>query len=1042
LAANRRPPLVGKPLYRRAELPAHSQDEILRVTEALDHLASRIEAAERRTTQAVGGADHSVSELVARLEGARRENTVIAARFEGVAEEIRAEQSRHADRLRRFEQQHPESGSTEALKTLEATVSKIAARLYEGEAETREALGALREGLTEVSGRVDAAPGDNAALVEAVVARIAERLERAEARTASAIEGLETSFGRLEDRLGAAETRLAAQEVGGGLEQIAASLSASVEAARAEMVEKIEAGADDRLDRMERTLREMTDHVQTAERRSTDALERMGHEVLRMAETLSRKVQDVERRSAEAIEHVGGEVARIADTVETRFNRADAVGAQALERLGGEIARINERLVERIANAERRSAQAIDDIGDQVASVAERLHQRQERTSTDLAERIRQSEERTARILEDARLRIEQRQHDSHSAASDPDIFAPLTEESAPEPAQPFGHRGLDPLEPAFSEHALPESTFPESTFRESDFETAAFKDAAQDEPTSMEPAPREPDLIEPALTGFATSPFNEPLSFTPAPAEAEAFEAQFLREASIAEEALAEDIFTSDGFAPKGLANEHDARAKSQEDEFQKDEALGDGPNAPVTPADTSFVAAQPRSFDPLDDADDALMEDPETAFDEPLPFGQAAAEEPASPHRPLSTRELIDQARAAARAATQASDPKARKAARTGPSGGLSFANLGLGLSKTSKRRNSSLGAALMISGGAAALSIGAASYILLAGQPSGALPTRVIAALGLPAAPARPGPKTEPAPAADPMAAVALAPQSPEDADAARIAPAASDAAAHDMAAQSGAQSGAEFYGDAVRRIEARDLSGLEPLRKAANLGYPPAQFYLAKLYETGEAGLKKDLVAARRWTERAAEAGDRKAMHNLALYYVEGSGGPKNTTNAAQWFRRAADLGLIDSQYNLGRLYEEGFGVSQNPAEAYKWYLIAAHAGDTESRASALRLKNQLSAEAQAAAERAAISFQAQSPRLATTQLAQANATGDVAGAAIAQRALSRLGYYQGPTDGSPSAALKGAIAAYQRDQGLPATGVPDTALSERLAVIAQ
>lgn len=280
---------------------------------------------------------------------------------------------------------------------------------------------------------------------------------------------------------------------------------------------------------------------------------------------------------------------------------------------------------------------------------------------------------------------------------------------------------------------------------------------------------------------------------------------------------------------------------------------------------------------------------------------------------------------------------------------------------------------------------------------------------------------------------MAAIALGPQPIDPADAQSAAPAPT-AAANDT--------GAQLYGDAVRRIEARDFTGIDGLRKAANLGYAPAEFYLAKLYETGEAGLKKDLGEARRWTERAAETGDRKAMHNLALYYVEGSGGPKNTATAAQWFRRAADLGLIDSQYNLGRLYEEGFGVQQNPAEAYKWYLIAAHAGDTESRASAQRLKGQLSAEAQSAAERAAGAFQAQQPRAVTTQVAQAVAPGDVAGASIAQRALSRLGYYQGPTDGSPSPALHLAIQAYQRDQGLPTTGIPDAALSQRLAVIAQ
>jgi localization factor PodJL len=400
------------------------------------------------------------------------------------------------------------------------------------------------------------------------------------------------------------------------------------------------------------------------------------------------------------------------------------------------------------------------------------------------------------------------------------------------------------------------------------------------------------------------------------------------------------------------------------------------------------------------------------------------------------MSTRELIEQARAAAREAALAADPKTRKGRAAG-GGGLP--NLSLGRPSKAKRRSpSALAAALMVSGGAAVIGMGAAGYVLFAGHPSGVLPPRVMAALGLEAAKpaaraaAPAAPSTAPT---DAVAAVALAPQPPEEAGSAAAAPAASAVAA-------GADSGAELYGDAVRRIEARDLTGLNGLRKAANLGYAPAEFYLAKLYETGEAGLKKDLGEARRWTERAAEAGDRKAMHNLALYYVEGSGGTKNTTTAAQWFRRAADLGLVDSQYNLGRLYEEGFGVAQNPAEAYKWYLIAAHAGDAESRASAQRLKGQLSAEAQAAAERAAGSFQAQQSHPASTQMAQAATGGDLAGAAIAQRALTRLGYYQGPTDGSPSAALKLAIQAYQRDQGLPATGVPDAALSQRLAVIAQ
>ena len=339
-----------------------------------------------------------------------------------------------------------------------------------------------------------------------------------------------------------------------------------------------------------------------------------------------------------------------------------------------------------------------------------------------------------------------------------------------------------------------------------------------------------------------------------------------------------------------------------------------------------------------------------------------------------------------------------------------------------------------ALFVSGGAAALAVALVGYEIVLQKPGGALPNRVadVMGLGAPRSPVN-GEKPAAGEGGQPLAAVVLAPTP--------TGPAAPGAAP--SATQS--EAGAEIYADGVRRLEAKDNSGVAIVSKAANLGYAPAQFYLAKLYEAGGAGLKKDAGQARVWTQRAADGGDEKAMHNLALYYFEGTGGPKNTTLAAQWFHRAADLGLVDSQYNLGRLYEEGFGVSQNPAEAYKWYLIAARAGDAESRTSAQRLKSQLSPEAQAAAERAAIGFQAQGPRLGPTQLAQATIAPDAGGAAdvtIAQRGLSRLGYYQGPYDGVSSPALSLAIAAYQRDQGLPTTGALDGAVIQRLTPAAQ
>jgi localization factor PodJL len=377
----------------------------------------------------------------------------------------------------------------------------------------------------------------------------------------------------------------------------------------------------------------------------------------------------------------------------------------------------------------------------------------------------------------------------------------------------------------------------------------------------------------------------------------------------------------------------------------------------------------------------------------------------EPAPPLERLTARELIEQARAAARAS--AAHPKAGKAKEKEEGPGL-FS----GFTVAKKRRaGGTLPTAVLVAGGVAAAGLSISGLVLQSGEIQKGADQAQIAAQD---ATAQPGAK------AAPLAAVALQPKKLTEAS--PSAPSDVDLAA--------------LYAEASQALDAGDDSGLEKLKQAANLGHPPAQFYLAKLYEAGRSGLKQDLAEARRWTERAAQRGERKAMHNLALYYFEGAGGPKNTSTAAQWFQRAAEMGLLDSQYNLGRLYEEGIGVPQNAAEAYRWYLIAGRQGDAESRASAQRVKAQLSAEARVVAEKSAASFRAATPSLA--------AGGDKTTVAIAQKALSRLNYYQvlGPADGVASPALRMAIAAYQRDQGLPPTGELDSLTVSRLAVYAR
>ena len=175
---------------------------------------------------------------------------------------------------------------------------------------------------------------------------------------------------------------------------------------------------------------------------------------------------------------------------------------------------------------------------------------------------------------------------------------------------------------------------------------------------------------------------------------------------------------------------------------------------------------------------------------------------------------------------------------------------------------------------------------------------------------------------------------------------------------------APSAKALYASAVGRIDNGDVSAVSDLKTAAEDGVPAAQFYLARLYEAGAAGMKKDLSEARRWTQRAAEGGDPAAMYNLASYMYAGDGGSKDLAAAASWFRRSADHGVVNGQYNLAQLYEKGYGVPQSNAEAYKWYLVAAGSGDTEARSAADSLKAKLSPDLQGAAQHTATQLRAQ------------------------------------------------------------------------------
>jgi localization factor PodJL len=1002
---------------RRADhtLGGRSDDsELAGITRALETLSARLETAEHRSTLAISGIDQSVMGVLSRLEGLDEGHGQTVARLEGAIDQVRETQARVAERVRRMEQ---EDGSrVDALRALESALSRLAGQINEnatradaaagqvhddveslgrrlnkiesgadaaatllaGAGRTREDLDAVSRRMQSLEAAIAQAPDAyaDAEKVETVLGRFAERLERAEARTTAAVRSLEASFADLDARLRTNEARArdtdVVSEVDRRFQTLAADLSNKVDASRAEFAERLRGVADTaqpdaaKLGTLETALRDLAGQVSQAERRSAQAIDRIGREVVTIAHSLGERVAGVEARSTAAVEHMGGEMTRISDAIDGRLKRADKGQAEALEKLGGEIARIAERLTERIAASDKRSAETLDAAASKFARLTDTLSARQDQTAADLTDRIRQSEERTAKLLDDAREKLEQQAQDlQRKTMRDAALRAADTD--AP-PSAPPAYR-VDTPAPTFQA-----AGFPGSDGRNDWADDGMIGPAA--DPFGSNPR---------AGSASHADPFGPPRADLSPPAEPpRPIETPLLDEPLLGATRLG------------GSPSRFEANPFDPDDDFQ----------APASNS-SPFGGPPPMSFEPARSASAPAAEAPPSPPDS---FGEFSVRDfvPApDPERASSTRDMLEQARAAAKRASGGRD---RPNAIPAPSfdGGETKP---FGVSFNSKTKKSGGGSTLRTVGlasvwacaitsaavGAYSLAVkdgGVQGHGQVAEAPTAATPPmedaepdtakpQLAVALAQPAAsplaaPSEPslsasaGPVSKTAAAlgaaVKPATATAnLTPKGPAPAKPQGPTPAAKSNVASTLAAQkvvSPLETARSLYDDSVHRIESGDVSAVNDLKRAANLGFAPAQFYLGRLYEAGASGVVKNMGEARRWTERAAQGGDPAAMYNLASYLYAGDGGPKDPTGAVEWFRKAAERGVVNSQYNLAQLYETGHGVTKNLSEAYKWYLVAAAAGDPESKTNLQSLKSQLPADARATAERAAAALHSQ------------------------------------------------------------------------------
>jgi localization factor PodJL len=862
-----------------------------------------------------------------------------------------------------------DDGEPGELPRITRALEALSARLEAAEHRSTLAISGVDQSVMGVLARMDgvereqhaAGAGVHAALdeVRSTQSKLADRMRRMESEDGPRVEAMKALEGALarvaaqiyegesRARAGLAEVRQDLSGMVRRVDQIDARLDGKVDVGSTEMVDSVVSRIAERLEAAESRTAEAVRNLEVSfaglDERLKAAETRLDPEA--QADTPERRFERLAAELSEKVEASRAELAtRMREAADGKLDRmesalrdlavhvekAERQSAQAIDRMGREVMRVAHSLGQRVEAVESRSGSLVEQVGGEMTRIADAMENRMRGADAVQAEALEKLGGEIARIAERLAERIASSERRSAQAIEDVgDQVARVTDKINQRNDQAAGELG--------------------ERIRQSEERTAKLLQEAQEKLDRRLLDTQRRTAIEAAVQAVEGPG-----------ADMGGFDAAY---APAYQEPAAEAAFSDDPFgAPAAEAGGFDEPAKG---------AAAYAPEAFDEPAPAAGQYAAdtyaPTAYGMPPAADD---------------FGEF--DQPAAPRS--STRELIEAARAAARQASP-SDNRGRRgrmaAEGLSPLPGAPAPPLegdepprrfaGLRLGKRKSKESSTLRTALLASGTAAMLATTAVATFML--YTDGDTPAREVAKaapltegagqiIGDSAAAEILAPAVSSEPGVDAPAPATAAPARPAAAAATPAAPAAPASA--ELPAGPSAQ---QLYSASVRQIESGDATGLDPLRRAANMGYAPAQFYLAKLHETGSAGVKKDAAEARRWTERAASGGDPKAMHNLALYYFEGTGGPKNTISAATWFRRAAEAGLQDSQYNLARLYEQGYGVAQNAAEAYKWYLIAAAGGDGEAKSSAERLRAQLSADTQAAAQRSAAAFRAQPVRTA-------------------------------------------------------------------------
>lgn len=131
-----------------------------------------------------------------------------------------------------------------------------------------------------------------------------------------------------------------------------------------------------------------------------------------------------------------------------------------------------------------------------------------------------------------------------------------------------------------------------------------------------------------------------------------------------------------------------------------------------------------------------------------------------------------------------------------------------------------------------------------------------------------------------------------------------------------------------------VEKDEEVAVKWFKKAAEQGYPAAQYTLGLCFRVG-MGVEQDEEEAVTWFAEAAQQEHGGAQYALGMHYFKGDG-ELDDEEAVKWFIKAAEQGHAGAQFDLGYCFRNGRGIEQDDEEAFKWFAEAAQQGHADAQ----------------------------------------------------------------------------------------------------------